>query len=136
MVTRSSCRAPSSTSPFNPPRTDSTSKCRRTRRAMPRGSWIAPPRGLRPRWCPPFRCADRAESASAADRWGPHRALRSLLVPEIPDLEVYLQHLRRRVAGHPLLRARIASVFLVRTFDPPIRALEGKRVIGLRRIGK
>jgi formamidopyrimidine-DNA glycosylase len=57
-------------------------------------------------------------------------------VPEIPDLEVYLQHLRRRVAGQPLLRARVASVFLVRTFDPPIRALEGKRVVGLRRIGK
>jgi len=57
-------------------------------------------------------------------------------VPEIPDLEVYLLHLRRRVVGQPLLRARIASVFVVRTFDPPIRALEGKRVIGLRRIGK
>jgi formamidopyrimidine-DNA glycosylase len=57
-------------------------------------------------------------------------------VPEIPDLEVYLQHLRRRVVGHPLVRARIASVFLVRTFDPPVRALEGKRVVGLRRIGK
>lgn len=57
-------------------------------------------------------------------------------VPEIPDLEVYLEHLRRRVVGQPLVRVRVASVFLVRTFDPPVRAVEGKRVLGLRRIGK
>jgi formamidopyrimidine-DNA glycosylase len=57
-------------------------------------------------------------------------------VPEIPDLEVYLEHLRRRVVGQPLVRVRVASAFLVRTFDPPARALEGKRVLALRRIGK
>jgi len=57
-------------------------------------------------------------------------------VPEIPDLEVYLDHLRRRVVGQPLTRARIASAFLVRTFDPPLRSVEGKRVLGFRRIGK
>jgi formamidopyrimidine-DNA glycosylase len=38
--------------------------------------------------------------------------------------------------GQKLERVRVASVFLVRTFDPPVRALEGKRVLGLRRIGK
>ncbi len=57
-------------------------------------------------------------------------------MPEIPDLEVYLDHLRRRVVGQPLTRARIASAFLVRTFDPPLRSVEGKRVLGFRRIGK
>jgi formamidopyrimidine-DNA glycosylase len=57
-------------------------------------------------------------------------------LPEIPDLEVYLEHLRRRVVGQPLVRARVASAFLVRTFDPPLRSLEGKRVVGMRRVGK
>jgi formamidopyrimidine-DNA glycosylase len=57
-------------------------------------------------------------------------------VPELPDIEVYLQALRKRVQGEPLEHVRVASPFLVRTFDPPIRAAEGKRVQGLRRIGK
>jgi formamidopyrimidine-DNA glycosylase len=57
-------------------------------------------------------------------------------LPEIPDLEVYLEHLRRRVVGQPLVRARVASAFLVRTFAPPLRSLEGKRVVGMRRVGK
>ncbi len=57
-------------------------------------------------------------------------------MPEIPDLEVYLIHLRRRVVGEPLVRARVASAFLVRTFDPPLREADGKRVQGVRRVGK
>jgi formamidopyrimidine-DNA glycosylase len=57
-------------------------------------------------------------------------------VPELPDVEVYVDHLRRRVVGQPLEHARVASPFLVRSFDPPMRAVEGKRVIGVHRMGK
>jgi len=57
-------------------------------------------------------------------------------VPELPDVEVYVDHLRRRVVGQPLEHARIASPFLVRSFDPPIRAAEGKTVRGVHRMGK
>jgi formamidopyrimidine-DNA glycosylase len=57
-------------------------------------------------------------------------------VPELPDIEVYADHLRRRVVGQPLEGARIASAFLVRTFDPPLKAALGKRVTGIRRMGK
>lgn len=57
-------------------------------------------------------------------------------MPELPDIEVYLQSLRKRVQGEVLEHLRVASPFLVRTFDPPIRAVEGKRVLALRRIGK
>ena len=57
-------------------------------------------------------------------------------MPELPDVEVYVEHLRRRVVGQPLEHARIASAFLVRSFDPPIRAAEGKRVRSVRRMGK
>jgi formamidopyrimidine-DNA glycosylase len=57
-------------------------------------------------------------------------------MPELPDVEVYVDHLRRRVVGQPLERARIASSFLVRTFDPPVRQAEGKKVQGVRRVGK
>jgi formamidopyrimidine-DNA glycosylase len=57
-------------------------------------------------------------------------------MPELPDVELYLSALRPRIVGQPLQRARIVSPFFVRTFDPPITALEHQRVVGLRRMGK
>jgi formamidopyrimidine-DNA glycosylase len=57
-------------------------------------------------------------------------------VPELPDVEVYVDHLRRRLVGQPLEHARVASPFLVRSFDPPLRAAEGKRVRTVHRMGK
>jgi formamidopyrimidine-DNA glycosylase len=57
-------------------------------------------------------------------------------VPELPDVEVYVEHLRRRLIGQPLEHARVVSPFLVRSFDPPLRAAEGKHVRSVRRMGK
>jgi formamidopyrimidine-DNA glycosylase len=57
-------------------------------------------------------------------------------VPELPDIEVYVDHLRRRIVSQPLLGARLASPFLVRSFDPPLRECVGHRVEALRRMGK
>jgi len=57
-------------------------------------------------------------------------------VPELPDIEVYVAALRARVPGEPLLGVRVASPFLLRTADPPVSAAEGRRVLGVRRLGK
>jgi len=57
-------------------------------------------------------------------------------VPELPDIVVYIEALESRVVGQRLDRARIAKPFLLRSFDPPISAAEGKTVTGLRRMGK
>src|SRR5437868_6397611 len=57
-------------------------------------------------------------------------------MPELPDVAVYVECLERRLAGQTLRRVRIASPFVVRSFDPPIRAAEGRRVVGVRRLGK
>jgi formamidopyrimidine-DNA glycosylase len=57
-------------------------------------------------------------------------------MPELPDVELYLAALRPRVVGHTIERVRLASPFFVRTFDPPIGTLEGRRVLALRRMGK
>lgn len=57
-------------------------------------------------------------------------------MPELPDIQLYLAALGPRVVGRELRRARIASPFVLRTFDPPIEALDGKVVQGLQRIGK
>jgi formamidopyrimidine-DNA glycosylase len=57
-------------------------------------------------------------------------------VPELPDVAAYLTALEPRVLGRRLDGVRLASPFLLRTFDPPITAVAGKRVTGLRRFGK
>ncbi|MBI5545729.1 MAG: formamidopyrimidine-DNA glycosylase [Deltaproteobacteria bacterium] len=57
-------------------------------------------------------------------------------MPELPDITVYLEALDRRVRDQTIERVRLASPFVVRTFDPPIAAAQGRRVRGLRRMGK
>jgi len=57
-------------------------------------------------------------------------------VPELPDVVVYLERLEALVGGATLERIRLASPWVLRTFDPPISAVEGKKVTGFRRIGK
>src|ERR1700694_6065983 len=57
-------------------------------------------------------------------------------MPELPDITVYIEALASRIIGQPLQRTRIAKPFLLRSVDPPMSAAEGKRVTGLRRMGK
>ncbi len=57
-------------------------------------------------------------------------------MPELPDVAVYLEHLHSRVLDATLLAVRLASPFLLRSVDPPIREACGKRVVGLSRLGK
>jgi formamidopyrimidine-DNA glycosylase len=57
-------------------------------------------------------------------------------VPELPDVTVYIECLERRLLGRPLLKVRLASPFLLRSVTPPLPEAEGRRVIGLRRLGK
>jgi len=57
-------------------------------------------------------------------------------MPELPDIVVYIEALEKRILGETLEQIRIASPFLLRSVDPPLRTAEGKRVRELRRIGK
>ena len=57
-------------------------------------------------------------------------------MPELPDIELYLHALERRILNQRLERIRIASPFLVRSIEPPIDQAHGKTVVGLRRLGK
>ena len=57
-------------------------------------------------------------------------------MPELPDIVVYIEALEKRILGERLDRVRIASPFLLRTATPPPRDVEGKVVLGLRRMGK
>jgi formamidopyrimidine-DNA glycosylase len=57
-------------------------------------------------------------------------------MPELPDVTAYLAALEPRIVGQPLTGIRIASPFLLRSVDPPLREAFGKTVVGLRRVGK
>src|SRR5262245_47056413 len=57
-------------------------------------------------------------------------------MPELPDIVVYLDCLKPLVVGQTLERVRLSSPFLLRSFEPPLQDAEGKRVRGLRRLGK
>jgi formamidopyrimidine-DNA glycosylase len=57
-------------------------------------------------------------------------------MPELPDITVYIEALEQRLRGARLESTRITHPFLLRTFDPPISALYGRRVVDLRRMGK
>ncbi len=57
-------------------------------------------------------------------------------MPELPDIEAYRHALAARVVGHALERVTIAHPFLLRTAMPPIDALAGRSVRGVRRMGK
>ena len=57
-------------------------------------------------------------------------------MPELPDVTVCIEALEKRIVGHALERAQIASLFLLRTVHPPIDSVVGRKVVALRRIGK
>ena len=57
-------------------------------------------------------------------------------MPELPDVVVYVERLDGLLTGRILQRIRLASPFLVLSYDPPIREVHGKTVTGFRRIGK
>jgi formamidopyrimidine-DNA glycosylase len=57
-------------------------------------------------------------------------------VPELPDITVYCEHIDRRVVGKSLLRVTLGSPFVLRTATPPIESVNGRKVIGVSRMGK
>jgi formamidopyrimidine-DNA glycosylase len=57
-------------------------------------------------------------------------------MPELPDVTVYIEALSERVLNQSIQRIRVASPFIVRSFDPPVREAEGKTVVSLSRLGK
>jgi formamidopyrimidine-DNA glycosylase len=57
-------------------------------------------------------------------------------VPELPDIAAYISALEARILGATLEHVRLATPFLLRTFDPPLADVEGRTVRELRRVGK
>ena len=57
-------------------------------------------------------------------------------MPELPDIVVYIEALRRRVVGETVTGVRVVSPAVMRTYDPPYDAPVGRAVESLHRVGK
>lgn|GEM_PF-3569436 len=47
-----------------------------------------------------------------------------ILLPELPDLSIYVERLQAQIAGRELLEVRLRSIFLLRSVDPPLVMVE------------
>jgi formamidopyrimidine-DNA glycosylase len=57
-------------------------------------------------------------------------------MPELPDITAYITALEARIVGQRLEQVRLASPFLLRTVQPALESVNGRKVRELRRIGK
>ena len=57
-------------------------------------------------------------------------------MPELPEVEITARRLSSATEGAVLAAALAPGMNTMKTFDPPLDALTGKRVTGVRRVGK
>ena len=57
-------------------------------------------------------------------------------MPELPEVEAFVVAQRDRLAGHAVAGVPVKHFATVKTIDPPVDALAGRSVTGLRRRAK
>jgi len=57
-------------------------------------------------------------------------------MPELPDVTLYVEHLERLLKRDVLRKVRLASPFVLRSVQPPLRQVEGRRLTAVSRLGK
>ncbi|MGP3535535.1 Fpg/Nei family DNA glycosylase [Microbacterium sp. RD1] len=57
-------------------------------------------------------------------------------MPEMPEVQGLVDFLRGRVVGHAITRATVTAIAALKTYDPPITALQGVTVTDVQRAGK
>jgi len=57
-------------------------------------------------------------------------------VPELPEMEAWRRELDAPVSAFPITKAGPAHIATLKTFDPPLSALEGRRLAGAERRAK
>ncbi len=57
-------------------------------------------------------------------------------MPELPEVEITARLLDRALEGRVIASALAPGINALKTFDPPLSALEGRRIEGVRRQGK
>jgi formamidopyrimidine-DNA glycosylase len=57
-------------------------------------------------------------------------------MPELPEVEALKDFLTEHLVGHEIVRVLPVAISVLKTYDPPLSALEGREVTGVRRYGK
>ncbi|MEM6731145.1 MAG: DNA-formamidopyrimidine glycosylase family protein [Myxococcota bacterium] len=57
-------------------------------------------------------------------------------MPELPDITLYVERLTALAGGKRLESVALSSPFFLRSVEPPVRALEGRTLEGVERLGK
>ncbi|MFD5866556.1 Fpg/Nei family DNA glycosylase [Agromyces sp. NPDC127015] len=57
-------------------------------------------------------------------------------MPELPEVQALVAFLDERLTGRAFASLRVAAISALKTFDPPLSALEGERIDGVHRHGK
>jgi formamidopyrimidine-DNA glycosylase len=57
-------------------------------------------------------------------------------MPELPEVEITARLLDRALSGRRIVSALAPGINALKTFDPPLSALEGRRIAAVRRRGK
>jgi len=57
-------------------------------------------------------------------------------MPELPDVTVYVEALRKRLVGQTLTKIRLGSPFVLRTVEPSPAEVAGRKVVDIERLGK
>jgi len=57
-------------------------------------------------------------------------------MPELPEIEALAAFLREHAVGRTVVRSDVAAFSVIKTFDPPLTALNGLSVTGAGRYGK
>jgi formamidopyrimidine-DNA glycosylase len=57
-------------------------------------------------------------------------------MPELPEVEALAGYLREQGRGQEIVRAEVAALSALKTFDPPVERLVGRSISDVRRVGK
>ncbi|EFL36405.1 formamidopyrimidine-DNA glycosylase [Streptomyces viridochromogenes DSM 40736] len=57
-------------------------------------------------------------------------------MPELPEVEALKDFLTEHLVGHQIVRVLPVAISVLKTFDPPLSAVEGHEVAAVRRYGK
>jgi formamidopyrimidine-DNA glycosylase len=78
----------------------------------------------------------RRPGASSGVRGSRSRPSTLGFVPELPEVEITARRLSSALKGAEVESALAPGMVAMKTFDPPLEALEGRTVTGVRRVGK
>jgi formamidopyrimidine-DNA glycosylase len=59
-----------------------------------------------------------------------------VLVPELPEVQALVDFVAERAVGQVVARVDVAAISVLKTFDPPVTAVQGLEITGAARFGK